>query len=72
MPRDKAQKLAEAAGAIAVNSVSKKLDYLVVGDKPGSKLDKARDLGVAVLDEAAFKDLLHQPASRRNTRGDAA
>ena len=60
MPRDKAQKLAEAAGAIAVNSVSKKLDYLVVGDKPGSKLDKARDLGVAVLDEAAFKDLLHQ------------
>lgn len=60
MPRDKAQKLAEAAGAIAVGSVSKKLDYLVVGEKPGSKLDKARALGVNVLDEAAFKEALHQ------------
>lgn len=38
--------------------MSKKLDYLVAGDKPGGKLDKARALGVAVLDEAGFGALL--------------
>ena len=54
MPRSRAEKLAEERGAILVKSVSRKLDYLVVGEKPGSKLDKARALGVAVLDEAAF------------------
>lgn len=38
--------------------MNKKLDFLVVGDKPGSKLDKARTLGIAVLDEAGFRELL--------------
>ena len=58
MPRDKAQALAEAAGAIPASGVSKKLDYLVVGEKPGGKLEKARALGVRVLDGAAFRQLL--------------
>ena len=40
------------------SSLSKKTDYLVVGESPGSKLDKATKLGVATLDEAAFKALL--------------
>ena len=58
LQRGKAQHLAEAAGAIPAGSVNKKLDFLVVGDKPGSKLDKARTLGIAVLDEAGFRELL--------------
>ena len=58
LQRGKAPQLAEAAGAIPAGSVNKKLDFLVVGDKPGSKLDKARALGIAVLDEAGFRELL--------------
>lgn len=58
MPRGEAQKLAEAQGAVMASGVSRKLDYLVVGDRPGSKLDRARALGITVLDEAAFLDLV--------------
>lgn len=54
IPRGKAQRLAEAAGAIPAGSVNRKLDYLVAGGKPGSKLDKAQALGIAVLDEAGL------------------
>lgn len=57
-PREHFQQLAEAAGATLRNGVSKKLDYLVAGEKPGSKLQKANDLGVPVLDEEQFLDLL--------------
>lgn len=59
IPRGQAQALAEAAGATPVNGVSRKLDYLVAGEKPGSKLEKAKTLGVAILDEAAFMALLN-------------
>jgi len=38
--------------------VSKKTDYVVAGEDAGSKLDKATELGVTVIDEAAFKELL--------------
>ena len=58
MPRHEAQALLEAAGGIVVSAVSKKLDYLVAGDKPGSKLQKARDLGVTVIGPGEFVDLL--------------
>lgn len=58
MPRGKAKQLAEAAGAVVLGSVSKKLDILVVGEDPGSKLEKAQSLGIAVLDEASFLGLL--------------
>ncbi len=58
IPRGEAQRMAEKAGAVIVSSVSKKLDFLVAGDKPGSKLDKARSLGIQVLDEQGFMALL--------------
>lgn len=58
IPRSEAQKLAEDAGGLIKNSVSKNLDYLVAGEKPGSKLDKARELGIPVLDEREFMNLL--------------
>lgn len=54
MSRDKAKEKLESLGAHITNSVSKSTDYLVVGEEPGSKLDKAQKLGVTILDEAAF------------------
>ncbi len=56
--RDGAKEAILAAGGRASGSVSKKTDYVVIGDNPGSKADKARDLGVRVLDEAGFAVLL--------------
>jgi DNA ligase (NAD+) len=50
--------MAEAAGANVASGVSKKLDALIVGEDPGSKLDKARSLGITVLDEEGFLALL--------------
>ncbi|HKD17434.1 MAG TPA: BRCT domain-containing protein, partial [Thermoanaerobaculia bacterium] len=47
--REDASARLTAAGAKISGSVSKKTDYLVVGESPGSKLDKARDLGVRVV-----------------------
>lgn len=56
--RAAAQKLAEAAGAEIAGSVTKKLDYLVVGADPGGKLEKARKYHVTILDEDAFMALI--------------
>jgi DNA ligase (NAD+) len=58
MSRGEAKKRAESLGAKVTGSVSKKTDYVVAGTDPGSKLDKANDLGVTVLDEAGFMRLL--------------
>lgn len=58
MSRDEAKRLVEAAGGKVVGSVSKATSYVVVGDKPGSKLKKAEELGVAVVDEVGFKELV--------------
>ena len=58
LSRDQAKDMLEAAGAKVAGSVSKKTDYLLAGADAGSKLDKARELGVAVIDEAMLGDLL--------------
>ncbi|MFC7435783.1 NAD-dependent DNA ligase LigA [Hydrogenophaga bisanensis] len=56
--REEAKALLEASGAKVAGSVSKKTDYVVAGEEAGSKLDKARELGVAVIDEAGMLALL--------------
>ncbi len=58
LKREQAKELLEAAGAKVAGSVSKKTDYVVAGEEAGSKLDKARELGVAVIDEAGMLALL--------------
>src|SRR5207247_10461161 len=58
MTRDEAKAAIEERGGRVTSAVSKKTSYLVYGKDPGAKYDKARELGVACLDEAAFRDLL--------------
>jgi DNA ligase (NAD+) len=56
--RDEAKKLIEDAGGKVVGSVSKKTDYVVAGEEAGSKLDKAKELGVAVIGEKEMEGLV--------------
>jgi DNA ligase (NAD+) len=58
LSRDQAKDLLEAAGAKVAGSVSKKTSYVVAGTEAGSKLDKAQELGVPVLDEAGMLEML--------------
>jgi DNA ligase (NAD+) len=60
MTRDEAKALAERLGASVSGSVSKKTDLVVAGPEAGSKLKKANDLGVKVLDEAQFLELVKE------------
>ena len=63
LSRDEAKVLIEAAGGKASGSVSKKTDYLVAGEEAGSKLAKAQELGVPILDEAGLLALLSNAAT---------
>ena len=58
LSRAQAKQMVEETGGRVVGSVSKEADYVVVGEDPGSKYEKAVELGVATLDEAAFVALL--------------
>jgi DNA ligase (NAD+) len=58
LSRDEARGLIEAAGGKVSGSVSKKTDYVVAGAEAGAKLDRATELGVAVIDEDGLKELL--------------
>lgn len=61
--RDEARAAIEDRGGKVTGSVSKKTDYVVVGEEPGTKLTKAQDLGITILDEAAFRSLLDRAES---------
>ena len=76
--RDSVKEAIIAAGGKAASSVSKKTDYVVVGDSPGTKADKAEQLGVPILDEEGFEKLLDKgpdaarEVARRRRRADGA
>jgi DNA ligase (NAD+) len=62
LTRDEAKALIEAQGGKVAGSVSAKTNYVVAGAEAGSKLDKAQALGLAILDEPAFRRLLDDPS----------
>lgn len=58
LTRDEAQRLVASRGGRVASTVSRQVDYVVVGENPGSKLDRARELGIPVLTEAEFRRLI--------------
>ena len=56
--RDEAKDMIRKRGGSVSSSVSRKTNYVVAGENPGSKYDKARELGVTVVDESGFKALI--------------
>ncbi|MDY0392333.1 MAG: NAD-dependent DNA ligase LigA [Candidatus Bipolaricaulis sp.] len=58
LTRDEAQRLVISRGGRVASTVSRQVDYVVVGENPGSKLDRARELGIPVLTEAEFRRLI--------------
>ena len=68
--RDSVKEAIIVRGGKASGSVSKKTDYVVVGENAGSKADKAEQLGVTVLDEAGFERLLAHGPERATSRRD--
>ncbi|MCP2619125.1 NAD-dependent DNA ligase LigA, partial [Candidatus Aminicenantes bacterium AC-335-A11] len=56
--REEAKRMVEELGGIASSSVSRETDYLVVGEDPGSKLEKAKKLGIKIITEKEFKELI--------------
>ncbi len=65
--RDEIKELIETHGGKASGSVSKKTDYVVAGEAAGSKLDKAKELGVPILTEDEFEALLRESSGERES-----
>jgi DNA ligase (NAD+) len=57
LERGEARTLVESLGGMTASSVSKKVDFVVVGEDPGSKFDKAKELGIRTLTEEEFKKM---------------
>ena len=72
LSRDEAKDLIEAAGGKVSGSVSKRTTWVVAGEEAGSKLDKANELGIPVIDEAALQALLAAPADAVDEAADEA
>ena len=60
LSRDEAEKLITDNGGKAASSVSKKTSYVLAGEKAGSKLEKAKTLGIPVIDEAEFLNMINK------------
>jgi len=60
MGREEARSLVESLGGRTASIVSKKVDYLIVGTNPGSKLDRARELGIHILTEEEFQKMIRE------------
>jgi DNA ligase (NAD+) len=60
LSREKAKELVESLGGGATSTISKKTDYVVAGEDPGSKYEKAKNLGVKILDEEGFLKLIRE------------
>jgi DNA ligase (NAD+) len=56
--RDEARNIVESLGGMTVSTVSKKVDFVVVGEDPGSKFDKAKELGIKTLTEEEFQKMI--------------
>jgi DNA ligase (NAD+) len=69
LTREEAREQIEAAGGKVAGSVSKKTNYVVAGDEAGSKLDKARELGIDILDEQALSAMLKTGISNTGVAG---
>jgi DNA ligase (NAD+) len=69
LSREEAKEKIEAAGGKVSGSVSKKTNYVVAGEEAGSKLAKAQELGVAVIDEAGLLALMESPSRELGSKG---
>ena len=59
MPREDVKEKIESLGGKVTSSVTKKTDYVIVGESPGSKYDKAKELGITILNEDEYNSLLN-------------
>ena len=64
--------LVEHHGGRVAGSVSRKTDYVVAGENPGSKLDKAQELGIAIIDESGLRDLIRTGSGSQDVSGEVA